>query len=59
MKIYNHKKEEIMNSLRVDNGFHLTILKDWSGYNASADLSLDKYPSKFFEKAYDAIKALA
>lgn len=59
MKIYNHKKEKIMNSLRVDDGFHLAILKDWSGYNASADISLDKYPSKFYEKAYDAIKALA
>ena len=48
-----------MNSLRIENGYHLTILRDCGDYNDRVCTSFDEYPTEFYEKAYDAIKTLA
>ena len=48
-----------MNSLRVNDGFRLTILRDCGDYNDYINASFNEYPTEFYEKAYNAIKTLA
>ena len=40
-----------MNSLRIENGYHLTILRDCGDYNDRVCTSFDEYPTEFYEKS--------